>query len=74
MCDSRLSNIALLSIESARSQSIKLHNFVDEFDCRHENRKSLIIVHSFGSALFRVTVLRRKRGHNRCSSSPVKLA
>lgn len=39
MCDSRLSNIAVLSIESVRSQSINFDSFVDEFDSRHENRK-----------------------------------
>ena len=39
MCDSRLSSIAILSIESFRSQSINFDSFVDEFDARHNNRK-----------------------------------
>jgi len=39
MRDSRLSNLAILSIKSARSQSINFDGFVDEFDSRHKNRK-----------------------------------
>lgn len=39
MCDSRLSSLAILSIESCRSQSINFDSFVDEFDGRHNNRK-----------------------------------
>jgi len=39
MCDVRLSNIAILSIESSRSESLSLNAFVDEFDARHQNRK-----------------------------------
>ena len=39
MCDSRLSNIAVLSIESSRAESSSLDAFVDEFDARHQNRK-----------------------------------
>jgi len=39
MCDSRLSNIAVLSIESARAESLSLDAFVDEFDSKHQNRK-----------------------------------
>jgi len=41
MCDSRLSkpNIAVLSIESARAESLNLDAFVDEFDSKHQNRK-----------------------------------
>jgi len=39
MCDSRLSNIAVLSVESARARSIDFDAFVDEFDARHHNRK-----------------------------------
>ena len=39
MCDSRLSNIAVLSIESSRAESLSLDAFVDEFDARHQNRK-----------------------------------
>ena len=35
----RLSNIALLSIESARAESINLEDFVDEFDNGHNNRR-----------------------------------
>ena len=39
MCDSRLSNIAVLSIESALAESLSLDTFVDEFDSKHQNRK-----------------------------------
>ena len=39
MCDSRLSSLAILSIESRRSQSINFDSFVDEFDAKHNNRK-----------------------------------
>jgi len=35
MCDSRLSDIAVLSIESSRAESLSLDAFVDEFDARH---------------------------------------
>ena len=37
MSNDRLSNIALLSIESARAENINLEDFVDEFDSRHDN-------------------------------------
>ena len=39
MCDNRLSTLAILSVESARSQAINLNSFVDEFDAKHNNRK-----------------------------------
>ena len=39
MSDERLSNIAVLSIEATRAESIDLDEFVDEFDARHNNRK-----------------------------------
>jgi len=39
MCDGRLSDIAVLSIESKRSQAIDFDAVVDEFDARHQNRK-----------------------------------
>lgn len=39
MCDSRLSNLAVLSVESARAKAIDFEAFVDEFDSRHQNRK-----------------------------------
>jgi hypothetical protein len=39
MCDTRLSNIAVLSVESRRAELLSLDNFVDEFDSRHDNRK-----------------------------------
>lgn len=39
MANDRLSNIALLSIESARAEGIDLESFVDEFDSRHGNRR-----------------------------------
>ena len=39
MCDSRLSNLAVLSVESARAESLNLDVFVDEFDSKHQNRK-----------------------------------
>lgn len=39
MTSARLSNIALLSIESARAEGIDLDCFVDEFDSRHDNRR-----------------------------------
>jgi len=39
MCDDRLSNIAVLSIESLRAEAISLDEFVDKFDSRHKNRK-----------------------------------
>ena len=35
----KLSNIALLSIESTRAENINLDHFVDEFDSGHDNRK-----------------------------------
>ena len=38
MGDRRLSNIALLSIESERAQHLDLNIVVDEFDARHNNR------------------------------------
>lgn len=39
MTSDRLSNIALLSIESERAEGIDMDNFVDEFDSRHANRR-----------------------------------
>ena len=39
MCDSRLSNIAVLSAESPPAHVIDFDDFVDEFDARHHNRK-----------------------------------
>ena len=39
MCDGRLSDIAVLSIESKRAQTIDFESFVDEFGARHQNRK-----------------------------------
>ena len=39
MCDSRLSNIAVLSVESQRARAIDFDAFIDEFDARHNNRK-----------------------------------
>ena len=40
MCDNRLSSLAILSVESARSQAINLNSFVDEFnDAKHDDRK-----------------------------------
>jgi len=39
MCDGRLSDIAVLSVESKRSQAIDSDAVVDEFDARHQNRK-----------------------------------
>ena len=39
MSNERLSNIALLSIESGRAENINLEDFVDEFDSRHDNRR-----------------------------------
>jgi len=39
MCDSRLSNLGVLSVESARAHAIDFNAFVDEFDARHHNRK-----------------------------------
>ena len=39
MTSDRLSNIALLSIESKRAESIDMDSFVDEFDSRHANRR-----------------------------------
>lgn len=39
MCDSRLSNLAVLSVELARAKAIDFDAFVDEFDSRHQNRK-----------------------------------
>ncbi|XP_064083087.1 uncharacterized protein LOC135199099 [Macrobrachium nipponense] len=37
MTSERLSNTALLSVESKRAESIDLDSFVDEFDSRHDN-------------------------------------
>lgn len=42
MCDSRLSNIGVLSVESRRAELLNLDNFVDEFDARHHNRKLML--------------------------------
>ena len=39
MCDSRLTNIAVLSVESVRVRNIDFDAFVDKFDARHHNRK-----------------------------------
>ena len=39
MCHERLSHLALLSMESTRTESIDLEQFVDEFDSRHDNRR-----------------------------------
>jgi len=39
MGDERLSNLAVLSIESKRAKALDLDSVVDEFDCRHENRR-----------------------------------
>lgn len=39
MCDSRLTSIAVLSVERVRAFALNLNDFVDEFDARHENRK-----------------------------------
>lgn len=39
MSNERLTNLALLSIESNRAEQIDLEDFVDEFDARHENRR-----------------------------------
>ena len=39
MCYSRLSNIAVLSIKSARAELLISDTFVDEFDSKHQNRK-----------------------------------
>ena len=39
MTNDRLSNIALLSIESLRAEKIDLECFVDDFDSRHNNRR-----------------------------------
>jgi len=39
MCDILLSSLAILSVESARSQAINLNSFVDEFDAKHDDRK-----------------------------------
>jgi len=38
MCDGRLSDIAVLSIESKRAQT-DFESFVNEFGARHQNRK-----------------------------------
>jgi len=39
MGDERLSNLAVLSIESKRSKTLDLDIVVDEFDSRHQNRR-----------------------------------
>ena len=39
MTNDRLSNIALLSIESLRAEKIDLECFVDDFDSRHNNSR-----------------------------------
>ena len=39
MCHDLLSQLALLSIESNRAESLDLEQFVDEFDSRHDNRR-----------------------------------
>ena len=39
MTSERLSNIALLSVERKRAESIDLDSFVDEFDSRHDKRR-----------------------------------
>jgi len=44
MCDSRLSNIAVLSIESSRAESLSLDAFVDEFDAIGIRIESLLCI------------------------------
>ena len=39
MCHDLLSQLALLSIESNRAESLDLEQFVDEFHSRHDNRR-----------------------------------
>ena len=39
MCHELLSQLALLSIESNRAESLDLEQFVDEFNSRHDNRR-----------------------------------
>ena len=39
MCHDLLSQLALLSIESNRAESLDLEQFVNEFDSRHDNRR-----------------------------------
>ena len=38
MCHDRLSQLALLSIESNRAEALDLGQFVDELDSRRDNR------------------------------------
>ena len=39
MCNSRLSNIAVLSIERARAESLSLDAFDVDFNSKRQNRK-----------------------------------
>ena len=39
MTNDKSSNIALLSLESARAEITSLEDFVDEFDSQHDNRR-----------------------------------
>ena len=43
MCHDRLSQLALLSIESNRAEALDLGKFADELDSRHDNCR--IILH-----------------------------
>ena len=42
MCDGRLSNLAVLSVESTRAKAIDFDVFVDEFDSCHQIRKLVL--------------------------------
>ena len=44
MCDSRLSDIAVLSIESSRAESLSLDAFVDEFEASEQKASSALVV------------------------------
>jgi hAT family C-terminal dimerisation region len=43
VCDSRLSNGDVLSVEHVRALAINLDDFVEEFDARHYNRKLALL-------------------------------
>ena len=60
MSNNRLSNIALLSIESKRAESIDFDNFVDEFDMRYENRRIKLHWELFTFSSFNTIWLRIK--------------
>jgi hypothetical protein len=71
VCDSRLSNVAVLSVERVRAYAINQDGFVDEFDMITENwhfTESLHINLRVGLVLFAYTFLCSKRTLKCCNT------